>query len=188
MTLGERAAAGSDRAAALRHARVALRTPAPPDRLLEIYVADHLAAATAGLELARRSARNNSESSFGEPLQRLAAEIAEDRRTLQQLVAALGFRESKVKTAAAWAAERLGRLKLNGQVTGYSPLSRVLELEALLVGVAGKRALWQALGALPTTAERLSRFDLDGLEERAVRQQAEVEELRLRAVRDAFGG
>jgi hypothetical protein len=81
----------------------------------------------------------------------------------------------------------VGRLKLNGQIRGYSPLSRVLELEALSVGVAGKLALWHSLQAVPSTAERLSRIDLNDLAERARRQRDEIEALRLSAVRVAFG-
>ena len=37
---------------------------------------------------------------------------------------------SRAKDGAAWVAEKLGRLKTNGQLTGYSPLSRLVELEA----------------------------------------------------------
>ena len=161
--------------------------PASPERLLEIYLADHAAAATAGLELARRVASSNAATSLGEALQRLAGEIEEDRRTLKRVVAALGFRESRAKEALAWAGERVGRLKPNGQLKGYSPLSRVLELEALSVGIAGKLALWQSLQLLPHIRERLPDLDLEGLAERAQRQRDEVEQLRRQAVRGAFG-
>ena len=157
----------------------------PPQRLLEIYLADHLAAATAGVDRARRTARTNAGTDCGSVLERLAGEIDDDRRTLERLVAALGFRPSRAKTAVAWAAEKLGRLKLNGQVRGYSPLSRVLELEALSVGVAGKLALWESLREAGIGA-RAPGFALDGLAERARRQRAEVEDLRLRAAREAF--
>lgn len=160
--------------------------PPMPDRLLEIYLADHLAAATAGVALARRTARSNARRECGDLLRRLAGEIEDDRRTLQQIVAALGFRESKTKEAVAWAGEKVGRLKLNGQIRGYSPLSRVLELEALSVGVAGKLALWESLLTVQEIGEHLSRFHLDDLAERARRQRAEIEEYRLRAAREAF--
>jgi hypothetical protein len=163
-------------------------TTAPTsDRLLEIYLADHLAAATAGVELARRTATSNAETEFGGVLRRLTAEIEDDRRTLQTIVADFGFRESKTKEAIAWVGEKVGRLKLNGQIRGYSPLSRVLELEALSVGVAGKLALWQSLQAVPGTAERLGTIELDKLADRAQGQRNEIEELRVRAVREAFG-
>ena len=160
--------------------------PPTPDRLLEIYLADHLAAATAGVALARRTARSNAGTESGDVLRRLAGEIEDDRRTLEGIVVELGFRESKTKEAVAWVGEKVGRLKLNGQIRGYSPLSRVLELEALSVGVGGKLALWESLLAMPGIRERLSGFDLDDLAERARRQRAEIEEYRLRAARQAF--
>src|SRR5215203_957460 len=118
-----------------------------PDRFLEIYLADHLAAAAAGLALVRRAARSNTGTRTGDTLRRLTFEIDEDRHTLRRLVTDLGFTGSKPKEVVAWAAEKMGRLKRNGQLRGYSPLSRVLELEALSVGIAGKAG---ALGDLGT--------------------------------------
>ena len=160
--------------------------PASPERLLEIYLSDHAAAAMAGLELARRVARSNTSDASGEALQTLAGEIEEDRGALKRVIAELGFRESKAKHALAWAAEKAGRLKPNGQLTGYSPLSRVLELEALSVGIAGKLALWQSLQTLTHVGERLPDVDLEDLADRARRQRDEVERQRLQAVRNAF--
>lgn len=158
------------------------------DRLLEIYLADHLAAATAGVALARRAARSNVGSLTGDFLQRLTSEIEDDRQTLRRLVRDLDFAESRPKEAVAWVAERLGRLKPNGQLRGYSPLSRVLELEALSVGIAGKLALWQSLHGLPGLGQRLGGADLEHLMERARRQRTEVEEYRLAAAHQAFAG
>jgi hypothetical protein len=164
---------------------------APPSGLLEIYLADHLAAATAGVELARRSAGANAGGRFGAALERLATEIEEDRRTLRRVVSDLGFSESRPKEALAWAGEKLGRLKLNAQLRGYSPLSRVLELEALSVGITGKLALWETLQAVPVPVPVPGLdlgVDLDQLAERARRQRTEVGELRAEAVRLAFAG
>ena len=163
----------------------AMRRPTP-HRLLEIYLADHLAASTAGVALVRRASASNAGTALGDVLRRLTSEIGNDRRTLQAIVAELGFRESKPKEAAAWVGEKVGRLKLNGQLRGYSPLSRVLELETLSVGVAGKLALWQSLQSVPALRERLSRFDLDHLAERARRQRGEIEEWRSNAARETF--
>ena len=157
-------------------------------RLLEIYLSDHLAAATAGVALARRSARNNAGNATGDFLQRLATEIAEDRRTLQRVALDLGVSGSRPKEVVASVAEKLGRLKPNGRMRGYSPLSRVLELEALSVGIAGKLALWQSLQAPPGLGRRLNDANLDELIERARRQRAQVEEHRIAAARTAFAG
>jgi hypothetical protein len=161
--------------------------PPTSGRLLEIYLADHLAASTAGVALARRTAQSNAGTALGDVLQRLSIEIEDDRRTLQAIVAELGFRESKAKDTLAWVGEKIARLKLNGQLRGYSPLSRILELEALSVGVAGKLAMWQSLESVPDLSEQLSGFDLDQLTERARRQQAEIEEQRTTAARETFG-
>jgi hypothetical protein len=153
-----------------------------PERLLEIYLADHLAASLAGVELARRIARKNPE------LDGVRAEIEEDRETLRRVVARLGFSESRPKEALAWAGEKVGRLKLNGRLVRSSPLSGVLELEALSVGIAGKLALWETLQRVPDPRRRFRASELRHLIERARRQREEVEELRLEAVHQAFAG
>jgi hypothetical protein len=159
-----------------------------PDRFLEIYLADHLAAAAAGLALVRRAARSNTCTRTGDTLRRLTVEIDEDRHTLRRLVTDLGFTGSKPKEVVAWAAEKVARLKRNGQLRGYSPLSRVLELEALSVGIAGKLALWQTLERVLDPGRHLRTFELHHLIERAQRQREEVEQLRLEAVQQAFAG
>lgn len=157
-------------------------------RLLEIYLADHLAAATAGVELVRRAARSNAGSRTGDVLERLRGEIEDDRRTLRRVVTNLGFAASKPKEALAWTGEKLGRLKLNGRLRGYSPLSRVLELEALSVGIAGKQALWETLRRIPGIDERLEGIDFGLLVERAGQQRADVEQARADAADEAFAG
>jgi len=158
------------------------------DRLLRIYLTDHLAAATAGVALAQRSARNNLGNETGAFLERLTDDIEQDRLALARLVRGLGFTRSKPKEAIASIGEKVGRLKLNGRLFAYSPLSRVLELEALSVGIAGKLELWEALQRLSDLDGRLDATELEQLAERAQRQRAEVEEHRLRAARHAFGG
>ena len=116
------------------------------DKYLPIYLNDHLAVAVGGVQLARRAAKANRDSSFGEPLARLAEEINEDRRALQSLLKVLGVRGDPIKLVASIGAEMFGRLKLNGALISYSPLSRMEELEILLVGVNAKAVvLWRTL-------------------------------------------
>jgi hypothetical protein len=92
----------------------------------------------------------------------------------------------RVKVGAAWLAERAGRLKLNGRLLGRSPLSRLIELEGLHLGVTGKADLWKTLET--TVAGRLEGVDLAELIRRAERQAAELQEHRLRAAEHAFDG
>lgn len=155
-----------------------------PD-LRGIYLNDHLAGATGGLELAKRAAGSNRDSELGGFLERLAAEVAEDRDSLLDAMRALGVRPDPVKRSVGWAAEKLGRLKLNGQIRGYSPLSRLVELEGLHVGISGKLSTWQVLAA--TSADELAGIDLDALIARAQAQLAGLEPFRLAAAREAFG-
>jgi hypothetical protein len=154
------------------------------DRLLAIYLQDHLGGATGGLELARRAAGANEGSPLGEFLERLAGEIEEDRDVLIEIMESLGVSQDKVKNALGWGAEKLGRLKPNGQFTGYSPLSRVVELEGLTVGVRGKLSLFENLRA--TSGQEVAGRNLDGLIGRMNRQLEELTEHRTEAARVAF--
>jgi hypothetical protein len=159
-----------------------------PARLLPIYLDDHFAGATFGMELAQRAARYNSDSELGAFLaDGLVPEIVEDRRTLRELMERLGLRPSRVKVAAGWLTEKLGRLKLNGELTRYSPLSRLLELEGLATGVEAKRALWLALHEIRGRDPRLADVDFQHLAERAQSQRARLEPFRLAAAAEALG-
>ena len=157
------------------------------DKLLRIYLNDHLAAATAGLELVKRAASSNEGTPLGQFLQGLSEEIAEDRAALQRIIEDLGFRKDGIKVAAGWTAEKFGRLKLNGRIAGYSDLSRLIELEGLAVGIAAKRALWVSLRENAELDPRLATEHLDGLIERADRQKEAVEAHRREAAMVAFG-
>jgi hypothetical protein len=99
---------------------------------------------------------------------------------------ALGIDASPVKPAGAWLLEKAGRLKLNGQLRGYSPLSPLVELEGLEAGVSGKRSLWQVLGHAFPAAARLERFDFDALVVRADEQLQGLQEHRLALAPDAL--
>ena len=153
-------------------------------KLLSIYLNDHLAGATGGTELARRVAGANRGSSLGETLRDLAGEIAEDREALQRAMSELGISRDPIKVVAGWAAEKFGRLKLNGQLTGYSPLSRVVELEGLHIGITGKLELWRTLKT--TSGVDLRRVDLDELIKRAESQRRRLAPHRKAAVEEAF--
>ncbi len=153
---------------------------------LHIYLQDHLAGATFGLQLVQRCQRNNEGSELAEPLARLTAEIAEDRRTLQAIMRDVGAEASRTKVAAGWTLEKVRRLKPNGRFFEYTPLARVVELESLAIGIAGKKAMWRALEDVASQEQRLARHDFPALAQRADEQLARVEVLRLDAARTAF--
>jgi hypothetical protein len=155
-------------------------------KYLPIYLNDHLAGATLGRELVRRALRSNRGTPLGEFLEGLEREIVEDRESLTRLIVDLGFKPSRVKTGGAVAAERVGRLKLNGDLTNYSPLSRLVELEGLSLGVEGKLTLWRNLRESTDVADDATRPPLDELIRRAERQRDGLEAQRLEAAKTAL--
>jgi hypothetical protein len=90
-------------------------------KLLGIYLDDHLAALVTAGELAKTR-----------EMQSLTAELVthflEAGRELERLLATLGAGRSRVKRALASAAEKTGRVKLNGHIVTRSPLSNLVEL------------------------------------------------------------
>lgn len=155
-------------------------------KLLGIYLNDHLAGSGAGLELARRAARENRGTPLGDFLSALIKELEEDRVVLQQVQRALNVPRDHFKQGTAWLMERLGRLKLNGRLIGYSPLSRVLELEGLFLGSQGRRMLWRMLKRLARTERRLAGFDFEALIARTEQHLRGLERWRLLAADSAF--
>lgn len=158
---------------------------ADADRFLAIYLNDHLAGATLGVELARRlRSSNEGDAEFGQPLARLCAEIEADCEALVSLMEQLNVKRDPVKPTFAKVAEKLGRLKPNGRLRSYSPLSRVLELEFLSGLVGGKLQLWNALEQ--SYGESLDGFDFHDLAARADSQGQRLEDLHLAATQRAL--
>jgi len=144
--------------------------------LLQIYLRDHHAAAGGGVALARRALGAQDP---------IAAQIARDRETLEAIMEQLGVSANSIKVGLVRIVERLSRLKLNGRFVRHSPLSRVVELETLVVGVRGKEALWTALR---TAGVRLEGIDLETLVDSARAQGSELEARRVSAVSEVFAG
>jgi predicted DNA-binding ribbon-helix-helix protein len=156
------------------------------EKYLRIYMQDHLAGATAGLELARRARGSNEGTQYGPPLARIADEIDADRRQLEGIMEDLGFGADRLKNIVFWAGEKVGRLKLNGELTSYSPLSRMVELEGLITGITGKRSMWTALLRVAPGEPRLDAALLERLRDRADEQRQTLEELRDTAAAETF--
>lgn len=154
------------------------------DKQLAIYLQDHFAGSTVGVELVKRAAAANEDSSYGSELATLAAEIKADREELKQLMDDLDVGPDRLKVTGGWIGEKLGRLKLNGSLLEYSPLSRLIEIEGLFLGVSGKLALWENL--MLSHGERIGSIDVAELAERARSQQSRLEELRRRAAAEAL--
>ena len=156
-------------------------------KLLRIYLNDHLAGSVAGYELAKRTQTNNDGTPLGDYLVEFMQEIEEEQEVIEVLLDSIDSSPDRLKQMAAWIAEKAGRFKLNGQITGYSDLSRLVELEGLCLGVEGKTSLWRSLKQVAGHHPSLAVTDLDGLIARAEAQREQLEAFRLGAAEIAFG-
>jgi hypothetical protein len=143
---------------------------------LETYLQDHRAGAEAGSDLARRMLSENQDTHYEQFLAHLADEIEEDVDTLERIMERLDVERSTLKTAAAKVGEKVGRLKPNGALTSYSPLSRVLEFEGLRSGVQGKLGVWDSLMEIAPFDDRL---DAEELAQLITRAEAQLKGLRV---------
>jgi hypothetical protein len=151
-------------------------------RTLGIYLDDHLAGATAGVELAAKLGSDHEDPA----LAALAEEIRQDRAALEELMERLEIQKNPLKQVVGWVSEKLTRLRFNEQLTGSADLSRLLQIEALSLGVEGKLLLWRALKEIAAMDARLAATDLDNLIDRARRQRETLEPYRLDAAAKAF--
>jgi len=157
-----------------------------PRHWLGIYLNDHLAGATAGAELARRVAGSHQDPRHRKRLAALAADIAADRQALLQLMHGAGVPVRGRKILAGWAAEKATRLNPSTSFLTRSPLSELIELETLYLGIQGKAAGWRALLAAAANDGLTDQQRLRVLLDRAGDQLAVVEELRIQASASLF--
>jgi hypothetical protein len=156
------------------------------DRLLRIYLHDHLAGAAGGVDLARRIADNHQDTPYAAALGRLADEVEQDRDGLQQVLKSLDMPDHHVHEAFAWMAEKVARLKPNGQLVGRSPLSSLVELETFRIALEGKRAGFTTLRLLADHDSRLDKALLDTLVARGQDEADRVEEIRRQVAATVF--
>lgn len=154
--------------------------------LLAIYLNDHLAGAAGGVELLRRAARAGRYEAVSVQLHELADEVARDGASLVQIMRVLGITPRRSRVVLGRLGEKAGRFKTNGRLLSRSPLSDVLELEAMRLGVEGKACCWRTLRALADGDPRLDPQRLDRLLRRADEQAAVLEALREDAASDTF--
>lgn len=154
--------------------------------LIRVYLDDHLAGSVAACDLIKHSIDQNEGTALARFLEGLLRDVEADQQTLLDVMASLGIEPSRAKQAVTWLMEKVSRVKFDKRLTGSVELSRVLELEALTLGVTGKRSLWKALKAISGADSRLAATDFDRLIERAKTQLDGLESQRLEAVAEAF--
>jgi hypothetical protein len=145
---------------------------------LIVYFQDHLAGAEFATELLDDLSKQAVEAAAVETAAMLLPEIESDRKYLERLLTDHGGEPKGIKNVASWLAEKASRLKINLTTS----LGVYEAVEFLCLGVLGKLALWNALEAAGTGEER----NLNCLKQRAAKQHAALEALRLKLAAGLF--
>lgn len=155
------------------------------EKLLGLYLSDHLTGATAGLSRIGRMAEAFADTPVSGELTRVNAEIGQERDLLRSLIHDLGVRQRPHRQAAAWLVERAGRLKLNGRIVRRSPMTMVLETELMRAAILGKLGGWQTLQELAPDLG-LDRATFEALADQARSQIEALSRVHEHARRNAF--
>ncbi|MEO7371119.1 MAG: hypothetical protein ABI949_14400 [Ilumatobacteraceae bacterium] len=155
--------------------------------LLHIYLRDHEAAAVGGLRLFQLCSKANQGTSYSADLERLTAQVQASRDALRRICRQFGVRWSNVGRAITYAGATLGRVKTNGRALKYSPLSRVIELEAMSSGVLSQLRLWESLSIVAEFDYRLDETELVHLVGVAEQKLVDLRRLHDQATHEAFG-
>lgn len=154
------------------------------EELLRIYINDHLALAVGASALAKRCRKNNLDSELGRFLDRLINELQEDEEAMRSLIKRIHGSESRAKELTAWLLEKAGRLKLNHEIFRYSDLSRVEELEALILAFHGLQTFWNCLSG--TVTPDIQQAGPHSREARAAHRELELRSFYRDSTRQAF--
>lgn len=152
-------------------------------KLVKIFLRDHLPVLAGGTALVDRMLDATEDAEIRAFLEELRPELIDDRRAAEASLRSLGDEPPRARYGLARLGEKLGRLKLNGAVTGYTPLSRLVELEGLGAVIAADQALWEGLERAGLSAEDARRRAA-----RAAGRLDESVELRRLASSVALGG
>jgi hypothetical protein len=145
---------------------------------LHVYLNDHLAGATAGVDLVKTAAGNH-EGELGEFFVGLADAISADYHTLTSLVDQMNVHASGAKEAFAKIGSDVSSAKFSGESVDDPQFGTFLTLETLSIGVEGKKCMWTALKAVAGEHPELTALDIDTLIERAQSQRDGIESKRL---------
>jgi hypothetical protein len=152
-------------------------------KALTTYLNDHLAGSVAAIKLLDHLIDDHKGHRSEKFLVDLREDVRVDQEVLQNLMRKLDLEESSVRKAGAWIAETIGQAKI---VLSGDSVGLLQAMEALALGVTGKKLLWRALRTVEAELSQLQGIDLSRLEQRAADQFERVEKERLHLSREAF--
>jgi hypothetical protein len=153
---------------------------------LASYLNDHLAGSVAAIELLDNLIKTYEDKPLEKFFKELRDDITADQDVLRKVLRKFKTKESSIRKAGAWIAEKFGRAKIQAAGNKFGEMGLVQALEVLVLGITGKQLLWRALNAALGTSPLLRGVDLSRLEERAIEQIERIETKRLEAARETF--
>jgi hypothetical protein len=148
---------------------------------LSIYLNDHLAGSTVALELLDDLCARFPDSEIANVAESVKKDVTADRRELESIMSRLHVEQSTIRKASAWANEKLLRAKMYLDDSKTGPLRLLEAIEAISLGIEGKRGLWVILQSLSNDIPELGRVDYEQLIHRAEEQRARLEPHRKQA-------
>ncbi len=156
------------------------------DEHIATYLNDHLAGSVVAVELMENLESVYAGTPIADFIAKLRADIETDREELRALMGRLKISESRTRKASAWLAEKVAELKLRLDDPTRGDLRLLQSLEALSLGIEGKKSLWLALSAAAEVSPFLRIADYERLKQRAEEQRTRVETRRLEVAKAAL--
>jgi hypothetical protein len=156
------------------------------DEHLATYLNDHLAGSVVAIELMENLEAVYAATPVAEFIAELRADVEADREELKALMSSLQISESRTRKASAWLTEKFTELKLRLDDPARGDLRLFESLEALSLGIEGKKSLWLALSAAAEVSPGLRIADYERLKQRAEEQRSRVEAKRLEVAKAAL--
>jgi hypothetical protein len=153
------------------------------EKELRRYLEDHTSGAEVGLAIARRLGEKRQGTEIATFMTKLTNDIEEEQRVVQGVMEGLPAEADPLRQAVG-VVGHLGRLA--GRLPFMPEPTLVEDLEALAIGVWGKRLLWGALARVAESNDIAPGGDLDELAERAEEQERVILRLRQDALVDLF--
>ena len=151
---------------------------------LRKYLEDHASGAAVGLAIASRLERAHPGTEIAVVMGRMTENIKRERDIVTDALDRLDAPPDLVRRAMGMVGS-LGRLA--GSLPFIPEPSLLEDLEALAIGVWGKRLLWGALGRVQESEGGFDGIDLDDLAAAAEQQEKEILALRQQAIVDVLG-
>jgi hypothetical protein len=122
-------------------------------RELDSYLNDHLAGSIGALELVDHWSKLCDGKPLAKFLGGLRKDIEADQRTLRELIRALGTKQSSIRPAGAWMAEKFSRARFAIAGDEMGGLRLVLTVETMVMGITGKKTSLAYAGCIRLTEE-----------------------------------